>query len=64
MTSKPNQQPKDLDVKIGSKIEARWTTVRDKAKADIEELEMSIIINEAVIAQADTIIAEEKEKFK
>ncbi|KKL45502.1 hypothetical protein LCGC14_2355050 [marine sediment metagenome] len=63
MISKP-QLPKDLGIKIGSKTEDAWTTIRDQAKADIEQNNIQNTINELIILKAGKIIKREKEKFK
>ena len=54
--------PKDLGLKIGTKDEAAWTLIKDKAEEEIEQSKREIIIDEAIIKIAEKIIAEEKSK--
>lgn len=62
MSDEEKKEPEDLGVKIGSKREARWTQVRDQAKSAIEESEIAIKINKAIVSLADQIISEEEAK--
>jgi hypothetical protein len=55
---KKNQQ---LDVKIGTKKEAAWTTVRDRVEAQIQNGEMELLINKAVLAFAEEMIKKEQQ---
>lgn len=52
------------DVKIISKLHAKWKDTRDKAKEAIMLDLMNIEISKAIIEIADKRIAIEKEKFK
>ena len=54
------QEPKDLNVKIGSEREAQWTKVRDDALRLIKDAQLSIELNTAVLKRAEAIIAEEQ----
>tara|TARA_R100001480_G_scaffold122422_1_gene120890 strand:- start:226 stop:423 length:198 start_codon:yes stop_codon:yes gene_type:complete len=62
--SKDNEQPvvvpEDLDVKIGSKEEAFWTEVKEKAKQGILNAKRETQINEHVIKLAEKIIEKEQ----
>ena len=58
------KEPKDLGVKIGSKEEAFWTSVKVKAEEDILNAQRQIEINDLIIIHAKTRIAQEKETFK
>ena len=52
------------DVKIGSKLQAKWTETMEKAKEAIMVDTMNIEVSEAIIEIAEKRIAIEKEKFK
>jgi hypothetical protein len=54
------EEPKDLGVKIGTPEEAAWTTIRDGAKKEIEQMNRSILMAEQIIKLAEKIIAKEK----
>jgi len=50
----------DLDVKIGSKAEAKWTKIKDESEAAIEQAELSIEINRAILELAKIRIQAEQ----
>lgn len=54
--------PKDLGLKIGSKKEALWTTLKESAEKQILGSEAEIIIQTEIIKVAEKIIAEEQKK--
>ena len=58
--SKNQKMPKDLGLKIGSKLEVFWTAVRDSATAELVESKNAVILGEAMIKLAEEKIAEEK----
>lgn len=58
------KEPKDLGIKIGSKKEVFWTTVRDGCKREIETMRNTIELNEELIKVADEKILIEQENFK
>lgn len=62
-SSKEIVVPEIIDVKIGSKLEAKWQDTLDKAEASIMVDKMNIEISEAICKIAKERIAEEKEKF-
>lgn len=56
--------PDVIDVKIGSKLEVKWTDTLEKAKEAIMLDGMNLEISEAIVKIAEKRIAEEREKFK
>jgi len=60
----PNEIPKDLGIKMGSKDEAFFTTVKEQCKIAIVGNKHEIEINETILKFAKKRIAEEKAKFK
>ena len=58
------KEPKDLGVKMGTKEEAFWKSMKKKVETDIENAQREIEINKHILILADTRISEEKEKFK
>ncbi|NJO30850.1 MAG: hypothetical protein HC874_27330 [Richelia sp. SL_2_1] len=54
------EEEEKVDVKIGTKREALWTTVKENAIKALDGLEKEIEINEELIKLADTIIIEEQ----
>lgn len=54
----------DLGLKIGSKLERFWTSVRDAAKARLEDDEYSIILQKEVIRLAEEKIEFEQKEFR
>jgi len=50
---------KNLDVKIGTKEESKWTKIKDRAEKNIEDAETEIEINEAIV-----MLAEERLKME
>jgi len=56
------KEPKDLGVKIGTKEQAIWETVKNEAKVLIEQSEKNLIIQKAMLALAMRKIEEEKRK--
>lgn len=63
MKSKP-KIPSNLGVKIGSKLEAFWTQVRDAAKEALTTAEHSALLQRDVLKIAEHRIREEHDKFK
>ena len=64
-------ETEDLGIKIGSKLEAKWTTILDKTEESLLSEEINIKIreveaeaNQKLIELCKKQIAEEKEKFK
>lgn len=55
--------PKDLGIKIGSKMEVLWTNVKNEAKILIEQSENNLTIQKEMLKLADKKIIEEKRKF-
>ena len=53
--------PNDLGIKIGTKNEAAWTQIRDQALTEIEQNKRMNIINELVVAKANSIIKQEQQ---
>lgn len=53
----------ELGVKIGSKKESLWTQVKDTCLKAIEGAENELAIQKEILALAERIIKEEKEKF-
>lgn len=67
MTSKKVENPpipKDLGVKIGSKLEAFWTQVRDEAEKGVLNAEHTLLLQREVVAIAKRNTLIEREKFK
>ena len=60
MTSKHQNKPKDLEIKIGTKEEAAWTAIKEKVELDIQQAKREIIINEAILIKAEEMIKKEK----
>jgi hypothetical protein len=58
------KEPKDLGVKMGSKLEVLWTKVKKEAEILIEQSEESLVIQKEMLKLADDKIANEKENFK
>lgn len=56
--------PEDLGIKIGSKLEAKWTETLDKTEEAIMVDKMNLEISEAIVKIAKKNIAEEKKRFK
>ena len=54
------KEPKDLGVKIASKVEALWSRVRNEAMDLLEQSNNNQLIQEAMLKLADEKIAEEK----
>lgn len=52
------------DVKIGSKLEAKWQETLDKTEEAIMVDKMNLEISEAIVKIAKKHIAEERETFK
>jgi len=52
--------PKDLGIKIGTKIEALWTRVKKEAEALIEQSENNLIIQKEMLKLAKSKIKEEQ----
>ena len=65
MSHKKNPKiPKDLELKMGTKLERFWTEVRNDSKLEIQSHKNSILLQEALLEKADKRILEEQEKFK
>ncbi len=58
------QEPKDLGVKIGSKEEALWTTIRDNLKETIVNCEQEAMVQKCFLVVAEKKVKEEEEKRK
>ena len=56
--------PDIIDVKIGSKAEAEWTTLLDREETNLIKSQMNVEIGLLVVELAKKRIEEEKEKFK
>lgn len=54
--------PKDLGIKIGTKLEALWTKVRNEAKELIAQSENNLIIQREMLKLAKSKIDDEKKK--
>lgn len=52
------------DVKIGTKAEKLWTDVLKEAQVLIEQSENNLVVQRAIMALAQTKIAQEKKKYK
>lgn len=65
MISKKNDVvlPKDLKVRLGSKLERFWTQVLNNAKGSIEDAEYTIILQKKIREIAEEEIALEQKKF-
>ena len=57
-------EPKDLEVKFGSKSEAEWTTMKKIQEQNIITGNVNLAIAKAVLKLCEKKIEEEKEKFK
>lgn len=55
--------PEVIDVKIGSKLESKWTDTRDKASDAIMVDKMNIEISESIVDIAQKHIDHEQETF-
>lgn len=69
MTSKkpnPNEikEPKNLRIKVGSKIERFWTQILDEARRELELAEHAALYQKEIIKISETKIQKEQEKFK
>ena len=53
-------EPKDLGVKIGTKEEAAWTTIKNQAEEQIAQNKRDIIIGETVLKLAEEMIVKSK----
>ena len=58
------KEPKDLEVKLGTKEEASWKTVLKQAEELVIKGKTDLEINEMIVELAKNRIDEEKEKFK
>lgn len=56
-------QPEDLQLKIGTKDQVLWENVAKEAKMLIEQSENNLKIQTALLALAESKIAEEKLKL-
>lgn len=59
-----DKEPKDLGIKIGSKKEVWWTTVKTKVEESILNSEESLIADREMLKIANRRIDEERKKFK
>lgn len=59
MTSKP-KLPEDLQLKVGTKKEAAWTSIKDATEENTRQNDIQNLINEQVVALADKMIKEER----
>jgi len=58
------KEPKDLGVKVGTKLEVLWTKIKEEAEALIKNHEDCLIIQKAMLKLAEQKIAEEKSNYK
>ena len=56
--------PRELGVKIGSKLESLWTRVKKESEILIKQSEDNLIIQKEMLKLAEQKISEEKENFK
>ena len=54
--------PKDLGIKIGTKLEALWTKVKDESSSLIKQSEDNLIIQRAMLQLAEDNIKAEQSK--
>ena len=59
-----NKEPKDLGIKIGTKAQVLWETVKKNTLVEIEANEKELIVHKAMLLMAEKKIDIEKEKFK
>lgn len=52
-----------IDIKIGSKLEAMWTTVVENQKKLIEDMEKELLITKTFLKTAEEQKKKEKKKF-
>ena len=65
MMSKPSlKEPKDLGLKIGSRLERFWTEVRDAAKTSLEQGEYGLLLQKEIVKLAEEKIKLEQDAFK
>tara|TARA_R110000751_G_scaffold128503_2_gene230512 strand:+ start:221 stop:403 length:183 start_codon:yes stop_codon:yes gene_type:complete len=57
-----NEIPKDLGIKIGTKLEALWTKVKDESSSLIKQSEDNLIIQRAMLQLAEDNIKAEQSK--
>lgn len=50
----------DLGIKIGSKEEAYWSDMRDKALGIVEALEKELKLNKAILEMCDDKVTKER----
>lgn len=51
-----------IDVKIGTKEEAAWTNIKEKAQQDLESMKRAIDINTWIIELAEQKIQDEQKR--
>ena len=56
--------PKDLGIKIGTKLEVMWTNVKNNLEAEIKTLENQLIVNKIFLKSAKIKIAFEQKSRK
>ena len=52
----------DIGLKVGTKEESAWNTIKESATKEIEQARRMIILNEVIIKKAEEIIKIEKNK--
>jgi len=55
-----DKEPKDLGIKIGTKIEVLWTNVKRESELLINQSENNLIIQKEMLKLAESKIAEEQ----
>lgn len=56
--------PKDLGIKLGTKLERFWTTVKDEAVKELEAAEHAVLYQKAVVSIAEINILKEKDYWE
>ena len=58
-----SSEPKELKIKLVSKEEAAWTSIKNKAKEELEIGKRELIINKSIIELAEKRIEIAKMEF-
>lgn len=56
------KEPKDLNIKIGSKEESFWTDVKESTQSEIDKLEKLLKFNKGVLWLAEMKVKESSRK--
>ena len=56
------KEPKDLGIKMGTKVQVFWTDVKEKAEKMIEQAGYEIEIQKVILGYAERKIKEEEKK--